>query len=117
SIANQTALADAELEYQDVDDKSVYIEFELLTPSPGTPGEGGGEGSPSKSPHPNPPPEYRERGSEALLIWTTTPWTLPANLAVAVGQDVDYAKVKYTRDGKSRTVIVASDLVKAVMAR
>ena len=51
SIANQTALADAELEYKDVDDNSVYVEFPLVD------------------------------GSGTLLIWTTTPWTLPANLA------------------------------------
>ena len=44
SIANQTALADAELEYQDVEDRSVYVEFVLLPPSPGNPGEGRGEG-------------------------------------------------------------------------
>ncbi|NNN14815.1 MAG: isoleucine--tRNA ligase [Acidimicrobiaceae bacterium] len=38
------------------------------------------------------------RGSPRLLAWTTTPWTLPANLAVAVGPDIDYAAVKI--DGK-----------------
>jgi isoleucyl-tRNA synthetase len=92
SIANQTALADAELEYQDVDDRSVYVEFELL----GEPGR---------------------VAPESLLIWTTTPWTLPANLAVAVGADVEYARVKYTRDGKSATVILAVELVEKVMAR
>src|SRR5277367_4376355 len=37
SVANQTALADAELEYQDVDDKSVYVEFRLLSTSADTP--------------------------------------------------------------------------------
>jgi isoleucyl-tRNA synthetase len=60
SIENQTALADAELEYQDVTDQSVYVEFPI-------------EG----------------RAGEFLLIWTTTPWTLPANLAVAVNPNVE----------------------------
>src|SRR3954470_9928467 len=65
SVANQTALADAELEYQDVTDPSVYVEFpvdpwtEVAKPCGGK-------------------PTY-------LPVWTTTPWTLPANLAVAVG--------------------------------
>src|SRR5687767_5218182 len=53
SIVNQTALADAELEYKDVEDKSIYVEFPAV-----------GE-------------------SNSFLIWTTTPWTLPANLAIA----------------------------------
>jgi isoleucyl-tRNA synthetase len=85
SIANQTALADAELEYQDKADQSVYVEFAI-----------------------------QSAGEESLLIWTTTPWTLPANLAVAVHADVDYAKVKFTRDGRTRTVILATDLVEKV---
>src|SRR3990170_4830349 len=39
-----------------------------------------------------------EQTGEGLLAWTTTPWTLPANLALAVGPDVDYAVVE--KDGK-----------------
>ena len=96
SIANQTALADAELEYQDVVDDSVYVEFPLLSHSPGLPGQS------------------RETGPESLLIWTTTPWTLPANLVVAVGPDVEYAKVKFTVEGREKIVIVATDLVEKV---
>jgi len=48
-----------------------------------------------------------------VLIWTTTPWTLPANYAVTVGPEIEYALVRY---GKC-AVIVAKDLVEAVMAR
>ncbi len=92
SIANQTALADAELEYQDKADQSVYLEFELHA-------------------------EPGHLAQESLLIWTTTPWTLPANLVVAAHPDVDYAKVKYARNGKTRTVILAADLVKKVFTR
>src|SRR4029078_12312718 len=58
SIANQTALADAELEYKEVTDPSVYVEFPVM------------DDTVHKNLH--------------LIIWTTTPWTLPANLAVAV---------------------------------
>ena len=120
SIANQTALADAELEYQDKADQSVYVEFELRSPSPGTPGEGRGEGDLDRRgslERPNHPlPEYRESEPESLLIWTTTPWTLPANLVVAANADVDYAKVKYAVGGKTRVVILAADLVAKVLA-
>jgi len=98
SIANQTALADAELEYQDVQDKSVYVEFPILSPSPGTPGEGWGEGA-------------------FLLVWTTTPWTLPANLAIAVHPKVKYNAVTYVKDGEQRVGIVAEDLEESVLKR
>jgi isoleucyl-tRNA synthetase len=75
SVRNQTALADAELEYQDVEDTSIFVEFPLL----GT--------------------DFGE--SAHLLIWTTTPWTLPANLAVAVHPDVMYVPVEYEPAGSS----------------
>jgi isoleucyl-tRNA synthetase len=88
SVRNQTALADAELEYQDVEDTSVFVEFPLIGNQFG-PGAG-------------------------LLIWTTTPWTLPANLAVAVHPEVTYVPVSFEREGKKRIVIVARELVARV---
>jgi isoleucyl-tRNA synthetase len=106
SVANQTALADAELEYQDVTDSSVYVEFPLLTPSPGTPGEGSGIGD-------CPRPGWGE--GAFLLVWTTTPWTLPANLAIAAGPEIEYAVVKYSRAGQARTGIVAKELLAKVL--
>ena len=86
SVANQTALADAELEYKDVEDLSVFVEF----PDSG--------------------------GEEAInyLVWTTTPWTLPANLAVAVHPDVEYSFVHYSRNGSPRVSVVAAALVEQV---
>jgi isoleucyl-tRNA synthetase len=89
SVANQTALADAELEYQDVQDKSVYVEFPLKGASEPT----------------------------FLLVWTTTPWTLPANLAVAVHPEVQYAKVRYQRNGQTRLGVIAADLAEQVSSR
>ena len=52
------------------------------------------------------------------MIWTTTPWTLPANVAIAVHPDLDYAGVRYTDPATGRTVrtILAADLVAKVMA-
>ena len=81
SIENQTALAEAELEYYDREDTSVFVKFD------------------------------RVDGQGALMIWTTTPWTLPANLAVAVHERYDYGE--YTVDGQ--TVILAVDLAKKVL--
>lgn len=91
SIANQTALADAELEYQDVSDNSVYVEFKLLHPIDGL-------------------PAY-------LLVWTTTPWTLPANLVVAANADVNYSLVRYTRAGEDRIALVATELRERVFGK
>jgi isoleucyl-tRNA synthetase len=49
----------------------------------------------------------------SVVIWTTTPWTLPANQAVAVGPEIRYALV----DAGSELLVLAADLVAAVMAR
>ncbi len=94
SIANRTALADAELEYRDREDPSVWVEFPVENP---------GE---FKSRF-----DLREEGRPSLLIWTTTPWTLPANLAIAVHPDVEYDVVAWeTPDGQRRLSVVASKL-------
>jgi isoleucyl-tRNA synthetase len=99
SISNQTALADAELEYRDVEDNSVYVEFAASNP-------GAVKGQ----------FDLRVNARVAFLIWTTTPWTLPANLAVAVHPDVEYAFVQYERGGQPRVGVVAKDLVEKVFA-
>jgi len=89
SIANRTALADAELEYQDVEGPSIYVEFPALTENP----------------------KYKNLH---FLVWTTTPWTLPANLAIAVHPEVEYAFVDYVRHGQERVGVVAVPLVERV---
>jgi isoleucyl-tRNA synthetase len=93
SVANQTALADAELEYQDVVDPSVYVEFPA-----------------------DPATDLAKQVGRPLyfLVWTTTPWTLPANLAIAAGPQVRYALVDYERAGEKRVGVVAEDLVERV---
>jgi len=97
SIANQTALADAELEYKDVDDTSVFVEFVLANPGA------------VKAKF-----ELRLNAKVSFLIWTTTPWTLPANMAIAVHPDVDYALVKYKRNEDWHVSVVAAALVEKV---
>jgi isoleucyl-tRNA synthetase len=97
SIANQTALADAELEYKDVEDNSVYVEFAAANP-------GALKGK----------FDLRLNAKVNFLIWTTTPWTLPANLAIAVHPDVEYAFVKFLRNQEWFVDVVAKDLVERV---
>jgi len=92
----ETALAEAELEYADDEGPSIYVLFALT------------DEAVEKLPGPLTGREVH------LMIWTTTPWTLPANMAVAVHPDYQYAAVRYAKDGKERVAIVAEDLVDTV---
>ena len=96
----ETALAEAEIEYKDVTGSSIYVKF----------------------------PVKDSRGkfdakNTFIVIWTTTPWTLPGNLAISLGEDFDYSIVEVaegenTNFVKGNTVeryIIASDLVEKVM--
>ncbi len=95
SIANQTALAEAELEYEDREDTSVYVLFEVAPQSrDGLFDEFVGDDSPLRS-----EPVH-------FMIWTTTPWTLPANMGVAVHPSYRYALVRI----KGRLAVVAEEL-------
>ena len=69
STGCQTALAEAEIEYKERIDPAIYVKFPLL---------------------PEAAEKFPELAGVSLLIWTTTPWTLPANLAVAVNADLEY---------------------------
>src|SRR5262249_47665819 len=57
-------------------------------------------------------------GGDRLLVWTTTPWTLPGNVAVAVSPTALYARVRYRArgiDGKDETYVLAQDRITAVL--
>ncbi|MCH2137592.1 MAG: isoleucine--tRNA ligase [Phycisphaerales bacterium] len=95
SIASETAVAEAELEYVDRTDPSIWVDFEACDRD----AVGAAFGV-----------ELDETAS--FMIWTTTPWTLPANLAIAVGDDLEYALVRI--DGA--VTIVASGRLDAVCA-
>lgn len=94
-----SSLAEAEVEYEDVTSTSVYVKFELANPE-----------SVYKKVH---LPQLE--GPLAVLIWTTTIWTLPANKAVAVHPDIEYALVEYGDDAEK--IIIASKLVPEIMAK
>ena len=91
----RTALAEAEVEYADHSSPSIYVEFPLA--------ESSADALAAKV------PELAGR-QVSVLIWTTTPWTIPSNLAIAFHPDFDYAA--YEVDG--RTVIVAEGLAPKV---
>jgi isoleucyl-tRNA synthetase len=103
-ITDQTALADAEVEYEDHESPSVYVAFRT---------EAGAAGAtPERRPQvlADVFPALSGRPVD-LVIWTTTPWTLPANLAVAVHPALEY--VFY--DLGPRVVVVAKDLLPRVL--
>jgi isoleucyl-tRNA synthetase len=91
----RTALAEAEVEYEDHASPSIYVEFPLAASSAAELGAR--------------VPELKSRQVSAL-IWTTTPWTIPSNLAVAFHPDLDYGA--YEVEG--RLVIVADALATRV---
>ncbi len=119
SIANQTALAEAELEYEDREDISVYVDFEALDADAvydalGLPPhaededeDGAAEGEPAKA---RATPGRRPNQRPSFMIWTTTPWTLPANVGVAVNPKNQYALVYV--DGN--VTVMAAELVEKV---
>jgi isoleucyl-tRNA synthetase len=84
---HKTALADAEIEYADRADTAAYVRLWLSQQNSGS--NIGGASIPWQEPWKNLPRERRV----SLLVWTTTPWTLPANRAVAVDPDADYIVV------------------------
>ena len=87
SPSSRTALAEAELEYPPNHvSKSVYVKFDLV-------------------------PNDIFEDDVGVIIWTTTPWTMPANLAVAVNVDLVYALVESEKTGK---VVVAEDLLEVL---
>ena len=97
-MTDRTALAEAELEYQRRDHAEHLRQLpDGLAACPTSLG----------------PP-----GPWHAMIWTTTPWTLPANVAIAVHPDLEYAGVRYVDPATGQTVhtILAADLVAKVMA-
>lgn len=86
SPSSESALAEAEIEYKDVKSYSIYIAFHV------TDGKG------------------VLNTDEEVIIWTTTPWTMPANLAIAVNPKFDYSVVQVA----DHKYVVASDLVESL---
>ncbi len=93
STVEKTALADAEVEYQDHKSDTIYTSFPI-----------------KKS-------NLKDLVGSDIIIWTTTPWTIPANRALAYNETLDYAQLELNDDSdfKNRKIIVAEALLQSVI--
>jgi len=90
-IHDRTALAEAEVEYEDHTSPSIWVRYPVVE-FPASP---------------------NAKGGLYALVWTTTPWTLPASMALAFSKDIKYA---LAQDSKSDVYIIAEDLLGSVSA-
>jgi isoleucyl-tRNA synthetase len=115
-----TALSSHELAqgYEDVKDLSVYTKFKIISSSDAFPqvlGRGGREPAPDHSEkHTGSDKEKSQDLSLVyILAWTTTPWTLPGNVALAVGENIDYVKIRINNEfyilAKARLSIIEEE--------
>ncbi|MYM35325.1 isoleucine--tRNA ligase [Duganella sp. FT94W] len=98
----QSALAEAEVEYQDKRDPAIDVGFKFAESDKLAKAFGL-----DKLP--------TENGF--IVIWTTTPWTIPSNQALNVNPELKYALVETARDGQPLLLILAQDLVESCLAR
>ncbi len=93
STVEKTALADAEVEYKDHKSDTIYASF------------------PVKSSNIN------ELNDSEIVIWTTTPWTIPANKALAYNESLDYLLIEINDDGdfKNKKIVIADSLIDTVV--
>ncbi|MFB2732088.1 isoleucine--tRNA ligase [Shewanella mangrovisoli] len=96
-----SALAEAEVEYEDKTSPAIDVAF-TATDSKAVAAQFGV----SDYSHP-----------VAMVIWTTTPWTLPANRALSISPELDYSLVEFVKEGATHAVILADVLVEACMTR
>lgn len=91
SYAHHTALAEAEVEYMEDTSTAIFVAFPM-------------EG------------QVHDLDCE-VVIWTTTPWTLPSNLGIAVHPDFDYIVGRFEKDGESRRFLLLLEAVELFTAK
>jgi len=93
STVEKTALADAEVEYQDHRSDTIYTSFPIKSSN------------------------LKELEGSEIIIWTTTPWTIPANKALAYNEALDYVLIQLNDDGdfKNRKIVIAQALLESVI--
>ena len=93
STVEKTALADAEVEYKDHTSNTIFVAFKIK----------------------NTDKDFLKDAS--IVIWTTTPWTIPANKALAFNNSLDYSvlEISSLENFKEKKIIVAKDLVNSVI--
>ena len=87
SVVEQTALAEAEVEYHDHTSRTIHVRFKVVAPS------------------------VPALDGAAVVIWTTTPWTMPANRAIAYGAAFDYAVIRVDAVADDSKAAVGEKLV------
>ena len=98
-----SSLAEAEVEYKDKQSPAIDVKFEVVDQSVAN--------------RFNHPESHSGEGDISVVIWTTTPWTLPANRAVSLNADVEYTLVQCESAQGTERLILASDLVTSCMDR
>jgi len=104
SVGCETALAEAELEYKDISSPSIFVNFpvakdgvrKLIELGLVTESQAGD-------------------AKVSFMIWTTTPWTLTANLAVAVNPRLEYQTISYEKNGEKYVSLICTERAKAVI--
>ena len=101
SVVGQSALAEAEVEYQDKTSTQIDVRFTAVDQDKALSAFGADQGE----------------GDVSLVIWTTTPWTIPANQAVSLHGELDYALVQTDAGHGRERLILAADMVEGIMSR
>ena len=93
STVEKTALADAEVEYLDYTSDTIYVSFTVKES------------------------KLKELNGSDIIIWTTTPWTIPANKALAYNSSLKYIIIKINDEGdfKNRKIVLAKDLLESLI--
>ncbi len=93
STVEKTALADAEVEYQDHKSDTIYASFTVKSSN------------------------IKELIDSEIVIWTTTPWTIPANKALAYNESLEYSLIQVNDEGdfNSRKIVIADALIDSVV--
>ncbi len=105
SIGCETALAEAELEYKDISSPSIFVNFPVAKESVGKLVKLGLVEA-----------RDAEKAKVCFMIWTTTPWTLAANLAVAVHPNLEYKTLTYEKNGVKFVSLLCAERLAAVTA-
>ncbi len=104
SVVGASALAEAEVEYQDKQSSAIDVRFSVVNPT-----EFLGAFADADKIDPT--------SRLSVVIWTTTPWTLPSNQAVSINAKLDYALLQCDLGEGTEILVIAADMVESVMAR
>ncbi|USE37508.1 isoleucine--tRNA ligase [Endozoicomonas sp. SCSIO W0465] len=107
SVVGGSALAEAEVEYQDKTSTQIDVRYAAIDEADLLSAFAFEDGSAKE----------QGEGEVAVVIWTTTPWTLPSSQAVSMGSELDYALVQCHVNGEPARLVLAEALVESAMQR